>query len=114
MFFARQTIRNQLLPSDHFFCAVKILDAAGFWTGPESPKARCGRNGSSLGECQVEGVPEPRRSEFLNVVIGTFDEDHVFPADLILEAKEVLVPLHFTVRLLPLRIALAVASIVAK
>ena len=30
--FVRETIRNQLLPSDHFFNAVRILDAAGIWT----------------------------------------------------------------------------------
>ena len=30
--FVRQTIREQLLPSDDFCCAVQILDAVGIWT----------------------------------------------------------------------------------
>ena len=30
--FVRQTVRNQLLPFEHFFHAVQILDAAGIWT----------------------------------------------------------------------------------
>ena len=34
----RQTSRNQLLPSDHFFFAVQILDAVGI--GTEAPEVR--------------------------------------------------------------------------
>ena len=53
--FVRQTIRSQLLPSDHFFHAVQILDAAGMWTKkPGSPKVSCGGNVSSLYEREVQ------------------------------------------------------------
>ena len=34
-------------------------------------------------------------TEFLNVVIGTFVENHVFPEDFIVEANVLLVATHF-------------------
>ena len=33
---------------------------------------------------------------FLNVVIGTFDENHVFPEDIMMEKNELLVALHLS------------------
>ena len=30
--FLRQTVTDQLMPTDHFFFAVQVLDAAGVWT----------------------------------------------------------------------------------
>jgi len=32
LIFLRQTVTDQLMPTDHFFFAVQVLDAAGVWT----------------------------------------------------------------------------------
>ena len=60
---ARQ-FATRFSPSDHFFCAVQILDAVGMWTkDKESLKASCGKNSSGLGGCQVERQCDARTFE---------------------------------------------------
>merc|ERR1712107_196647 len=36
--FLRQTVTDQLMPTDHFFFAVQVLDAAGVWASLDQPR----------------------------------------------------------------------------
>ena len=61
--FVRQTARNLHATSDHFFCAVQILDAVAICTNPRCPKASCGKHCGGLGGCQVERQCDARTLE---------------------------------------------------
>ena len=111
----RQTRRNQLLPSEHSFNAVQILDAAGIWTEAQGARKQVATGmaavwvGVNLRDSvtrehwrEVLGLSVLREladnaTEFLNVVIGTIDGNHLFPEDIIVEENELLVAMHFTV-----------------
>ena len=77
--FVCQTIRNLFLPSDHILCAFQILKALGIRMAP------------------VLRELAENCTKYLNFVIGIFDENHVFPEDVVMEENELLVAMHFTV-----------------
>ena len=119
--FVHQTIRNLFLCSESFFFAVQILDAAGIWTKDQevceqfvagisvvwvsvtlSDSVKCGHLREILPSSPLPS-PSVRRelagnaTEFSDVVIGTFDETHVFPEDITVEENELLAASHFNV-----------------
>ena len=129
--FVRHTLRNQLLPSDHFFHAVQILDAAGIWTKAHGVRKQvvAGISISLVTVKLSDSVTrehlrevlgpsilrelEDNATVFLNFVVGAFDENHVFPEDIIMDFLICWSLCTSLWRLLPLRIGPTVASLVA-
>jgi len=103
--FLRQTVTDQLMPTDHFFFAVQVLDAAGVWASLDEPRQVVAAV-AALYMCaklhgQARDVVAELLDEFAAVatlfVQRTRPGFHVLLADICLAENDILEALNYSV-----------------
>mmetsp|Transcript_24924 Transcript_24924/g.65447 ORF Transcript_24924/g.65447 Transcript_24924/m.65447 type:complete len:232 (-) Transcript_24924:476-1171(-) len=105
LIFLRQAVTDQLMPTDHFFFAVQVLDAAGVWTSLDEPQQVVAAVAALYMGAKLQSHAQDTVAELLDefAALATLFVQrkrpgfHVLLADICLAENHILEALNFSV-----------------